>query len=151
MELGVYDDATIIITSDHGDWTPSMELPTESTEPILLVKRAGENGATWEDLQASDSDAQFVAGLLVSDSAVSQAEFQGTVLAAMGLHDDAFPTTYDTEFAADRVRPFYHILHGETARIYGLLGYEIQGEVTDFNNWTYTDQIWEMDWNNNLH
>ena len=150
-ELGVYDDATIIITSDHGDWSASMELPTESTEPILLVKRAGDTGSTWENLHASGEDARFAYGLLVSEAPVSHAEFQGTVLAAMGLHDDAFPTTYDTQFEEDRERTFFHILHGKTARIYGLLKYTIRGDVEDFANWVYTGEVWEMDYNNNLH
>ena len=148
--LGIYDDATIIITSDHGDWVGSMDMPEESTEPILLVKRAGQNAATWEALSASGENAAFAHGLLVSESPVSHAEFQGTVLEAMGENDAAFTTTYDTEFEPDRMRDFFHILHGADAHIYGLVKYEIQGDVRDFDNWTFTGELLEMDFNNNV-
>ena len=60
-EEGLYDDATIIIISDHGD-------EIYDNAPILLVKRPGATGP-----------------LTQNDSFVSHNDFQATVFAAVGI------------------------------------------------------------------
>ena len=138
--LGVYDDATIIITSDHGDWYASMEMPTESTEPILLVKPSGSGSEE---------------GIKSSNAPVSHADFHASVLKAMGASADVYSKygyTYE-EIGEDmqRTRTFYHIFHDlHEAKIRGWLKYEITGDVTDFSNWTYTGDMWETDYTNVL-
>lgn len=135
-ELGLYDKATIIITSDHGDWRASMEAPDETTEPILLYKPAGE---------------QSFEGVRQSDAPVSHADFQATVLAAMGADHSNYGATYSEYGEEDeRVRNFYQITHDENAHIHALLKYEIIGDVLNFDDWHFTGQVWETNYNNNL-
>lgn len=125
-ELGVYDNSTIIITSDHGDWEASMDLPKDVTSPILLVKKAN---------APRDS-------VMISDSPVSHQDLFGTVFSAMGLKSEDFKTSYDDVFPSDRPRPFYQIATDESSHIRKLYGYEIEGDVLDFDNWRYTGVDW---------
>lgn len=139
--LGLYDDATIIITSDHGDWSASMDMPSESTEPILLVKPAGVE---------SNGD-----GLEVSNAPVSHADFHASVLEAMGADSGLYGKygyTYDDiDEGMERTRTFYHIFHDlKEAKIRGWLKYEINGDVLDFSNWSFTGDMWEANYTNVL-
>ena len=135
-EMGLYDKTTVIITSDHGDWRASMGEPTESTEPILLYKPAGEPAFK---------------GVRESDAPVSHADFQASVLDAMGVDYSSYGVTYSAYGEDDaRIRNFYHITHDDHSRIRSLMKYEISGDVLDFDNWRFTGQIWETNYNNDL-
>jgi hypothetical protein len=127
-DLGKYDDATIIITSDHGHWESSLEQPTETVSPMLLVKKSGATGG---------------AGLQVSHSAVSHADFQGTVLSAMGISDSKYPTTYFDDFAASRPRDFYMTTDDDHFAV-DIFRYQIEDMVTDMSNWKLTDDTWHV-------
>ena len=135
-EMGLYDKTAVIITSDHGDWRASMGEPTESTEPILLYKPAGE--LAFE-------------GVRESSAPVSHADFQASVLDAMGADCSSYGATYSA-FGEDdaRIRNFYHITHDDHSRIRSLMKYEISGDVLDFDNWRFTGQVWETNYNNDL-
>ena len=135
-EMGLYDKTAVIITSDHGDWRASMGEPTESTEPILLCKPAGE--LAFE-------------GVRESSAPVSHADFQASVLDAMGADCSSYGATYSA-FGEDdaRIRNFYHITHDDHSRIRSLMKYEISGDVLDFDNWRFTGQVWETNYNNDL-
>lgn len=72
-ELGVYDNATIIITSDHGDKDNNMQV-------IYFIKEPGEHKQQ----------------MAVSNAPISHLDFQGTVLKNMGLDAPGERTTiYD--------------------------------------------------------
>lgn len=134
-DLGLYDSATVMIMSDHGDWQASMDMPTFEIEPILLYKPA--NSA--------------VQGMSVSSAPTSHTDFHGTVLEAMGAQHDAYPSTYASiAEGAQRIRPFYHITHDDNSFIKSLLRYEIDGDVLDFANWHYTGDVWPCDYDNDL-
>lgn len=77
--LGLYDDATIIITSDHGDKENSMQV-------MYFIKEAG---VTREEMA-------------VSSAPVSHNELLGTILRNIGVTDSPLPTIYD--FADGDVR-----------------------------------------------
>ena len=135
-EMGLYEKTAVIITSDHGDWRASMGEPTESTEPILLYKPAGEPAFK---------------GVRESDAPVSHADFQASVLDAMGVDYSSYGVTYSAYGEDDaRIRNFYHITHDDHSRIRSLMKYEISGDVLDFDNWRFTGQIWETNYNNDL-
>ncbi len=127
-DLGKYDDATIIITSDHGHWVSSLEQPTKTISPILLVKKSGASGGS---------------GLTVSHSSVSHSDFQGTVLSAVGTSDSKYTTTYFDEFDENRARDFYMITSDGSYAI-DIYRYEIEGMVTDMGNWNLTDDSWHV-------
>ncbi len=127
-ELGKYDDATIIITSDHGHWTSSLEQPTDTVSPILLVKKSGESNNS---------------SLTVSHSSVSHSDFQGTVLSAIGASDEKYATTYFDEFGDDRPRDFYMITSDGRYAI-DIYRYEIEGLVTNMDSWNLTNDSWHV-------
>ena len=133
--LGLYDNSTIMIMSDHGDWEASMDMPRHETEPILLYKPA-------------HAAAQ---GMRISNAPTSHADFHGTVLTKMGAPTAEFPTTYESISENNaRVRPFWHITHDDNAYIKSLLGYNIEGDVLNFANWHYTGNAWPCNYDNDL-
>lgn len=71
-DQGLYDDATVIITSDHGDKENSMQI-------LYLIKEAG-----------AHKDA-----MAVNSAPISHAEFPGTILHAVGAEYPYGATIYD--------------------------------------------------------
>lgn len=84
--LGVYDDATIIIMSDHGNHT------AEGLAPIFFLKRAGETHEYTE----------------VNSAPVSYQDFQATILESIGQNDGSFGTSFfDWHTGQERSRTLY--------------------------------------------
>ena len=126
-ELGAYDNATIIITADHGDWEGVRELPTMQCCPILLVKQSGD---VWS-------------GLRLSTKQVSHANVIATVVAAVGADSSKYgPTLADAPETC--VRYFYHIDTVED-RVKNVYLFEIIGDANDFSNWRYTGTYWTVE------
>ena len=135
--LGVYDNSTIIVTADHGYWgstvhgesAPTTDDLNHPISPICLVKPAGATGSYQ-----------------VSEAPVSHADFQPTVLTAVGDEQDAASfgdgTTYfDVPEGANRLRYFimerYDGVHETT-----MDQYVVDGDALDFSNWSYTGNSW---------
>ena len=82
--LGVYDDATIIITADHGQYIDSLDL-----QPIYLIKPAG---------QTQDS-------MTVNTAPISSEDFIPTVLGVIGEDYSTFGTSvFDHVPGESRIR-----------------------------------------------
>ena len=81
--LGLYDDATIIVTSDHGEKETDMQA-------LYLIK---EPGAKHDRM-------------IKNDAPISHTDFLGTLLANMGIKDETVPRTaiYDFDGNDERVR-----------------------------------------------
>ena len=123
--LGVYDQTTIIITADHGNWylTPD-PLDTPAT-PIMLAKPAGAPAAP----------------LQVSDAAVSVADVIPTVVAATGGDASEYGQTLFE--ADDPNRPRTYIMTtSDGSHDVSLLEYEIAGDALDMENWHLTGVSW---------
>ena len=120
-ELGLYKDATIIITADHGAF--SEEGLLEPAHAALLVKPAGSAGT----------------GLAVSHAPVCPDQLPGTVMEGFFGDNGGFGPGYlDIEEGAGVVREYdFRLDH-----------YEITGDGRDFSNWrhikAYPD-TWEGD------
>ena len=85
-ELGVYDDATVIITADHGSWYGN------DPQPILFVKKAGE---TQEQMK-------------VNSAPVSLGDFQATILSLIGEDYSEYGTSiFDWKEGDERARTVY--------------------------------------------
>ena len=80
-KVGVYDDSTIIITSDHG----STHVPGILSNPILLIKEKGSHGALIES-KAPVSEADF--GATVVDLLNGDAEYKNEE-SALTIKEDA--------------------------------------------------------------
>jgi len=117
--LGLYDDATIIITADHGVYSPG-EL-AGPVHAILFVKPAGSSGTP----------------LAYSHAPVSPAQLPGTVMEGLFGDTEGFAPGYlDIKDGSEMNREY------ESRRYL----YEITGDGRDFANWhlsgEYSDQ-WE--------
>lgn len=129
--LGLYDNATIIITADHGEnylYDPGrvrgldfLEL-NRTSNPILLVKNADQ---TWE-------------GVRPNSAPVSHTEVIASIIAAINPQTatDYGSTLEDIEELADRERIFTFYRND--------LPYvraSITGDVLDAENWTVNDTV----------
>ncbi len=137
-DLGLYDDATIIITADHGYWQSGLHGSsvnkradglTNPISPICLVKPAGATGS-----------------YTVSEAPVSHLDFQPTVLKALGADEAASAygdgTSYfDVAEDAQRERRFIDEIYDGVEET-ELDEWLINGDALDFSNWTKTGKVW---------
>ena len=123
-ELGAYENATIVITADHGDWVASHELTTMVSCPVMLVKQRGD---MWSDLR-------------ISDKQISHANLIATLVEAVGADASAYgPTLADAPQEAARLT--YHITTIED-RVKEVWEFEVVGDANDIANWRYTGNHW---------
>ena len=135
-ELGLYDDATIIVTADHGYWNSGMHGSyvdkradglTNPISPICLVKPAGATGS-----------------YKVSEAPVSHIDFQPTVLQAMGGDGSAYgegTSYFDIPENADRPRYFVDEIYDGVQETQ-MNEWVINGDALDFFNWSLTGKVW---------
>ena len=120
-KLGIYEDATIIITGDHADLKFDSSDYTEPMLTALLVKNKGEQGTP----------------LRTSTAQVSQANLHASIVKSAQLQTDySYGRAYD-EIGEDEdvTRIHYFQLHTGSKRKDENLTYEITGAGTDFSNW----------------
>jgi hypothetical protein len=117
-DLGKYDDATIIITADHGNiayYDAENDRPSVPSMPIMLVK---------EPYQSNPS-------LVISDAPVSQAEIMPTILENVGVEYDGRGRTFsEISEAEDRTRYYRGIMLDGVEKLF-----EVSGDASDINNW----------------
>lgn len=121
-ELGKYDDATIIITADHGkiiNYDSENNRPDEPTMPIMLVK---------EPNQTNNS-------LMISDAPVSQTEIMPYVMKQIGLDWKLYGKTFDEiPVNEERQRYYYAItMNGYELR------FSILGNANKIENWSVAE------------
>ena len=132
--LGKYDDATIIITADHGLWYLTDEI-SEPSLPIFLVKPSAALGG--------DSSQPC----RTSDVPTGHMDLPATILAATG--GEPWPTGMPVWEVPYAPRPRYY---GATAAINEngawhrtyIRQWCIDGDSCDFGNWTETGTIWPI-------
>ena len=127
-DAGLYDEATIIVTADHGQNYIAMEDMLEkydldiASSPILFVKKSGQTGENGPE---------------VSMAPVSHAEFPATLIEAVcGDTIDYGDTFEDIAEDAERIRYFEYRRHDDIP----YAKYSINGYVRDWNNWTLEAQ-----------
>ena len=132
--LGLYDDATIIITADHGFFASSdpFALTDFAANPIMLVKPP----ETHE--QASQSYA-------VSQQPVSNADVLPTALSGLDCDKSEYGVNMLTENDSNRVRYFSLLSKDSEGVEHGLVEYEITGDANNINNWHPTGWIQQAD------
>ncbi|MCH3956179.1 MAG: hypothetical protein LKI67_06065 [Olsenella sp.] len=134
-ELRVYDQSTIIVTADHGEWYLTEEPLTKPTSPIIFVKPAQDSG----------TDA---APCVISQEPASHKDLQATMLKGMGASQEVLDhygefnvALEDRHDPADRLRTYCMLTH-DGKRDYDLIEYQIVGDVADFNNWHLDGNDW---------
>lgn len=134
-ELGVYDDATIIITADHGLWEWDYTIEQSEWEgdmaggPIMLVKQP----------TTPEQSAQPCA---VSDVRTGHVDYPATVIAAVGGDTAKYGETVFDEHNPNRVRYYYWPTHNGTHDL-TIYEYAIDGNVTNWYAWKRTGVEWE--------
>jgi hypothetical protein len=121
--LGVYDDATIIVTGDHG-WSEDADLAGPTTVG-LFVKPAGATGNRMR----------------TNNAPVSQANLRATVIDAMGLDNTTLgfgPTYFQVPNDPNTVRYFNQRSGHFGGTIPETLVYEVRGDARAWNNWRLT-------------
>ena len=123
--LGVYDDATIIITGDHGAAVSDMKPVQKETRVGIFYKPKGASG-----------EAVF------SSAPVCTADIPATVLKAMGVDHSAYGVALDeTPENSDRVRNYYKTIYvGEPLKEAYLYTYEIRGDASAYSNWVMVEE-----------
>jgi hypothetical protein len=129
--LGVYDDATIIITGDH----PTHKMYEELQKPMLVglfVKPAGSAGTA----------------LKTSAAPVSLDNLRATCVAAAGGDSTRWGKTYFEVRPSDSVtRYYYQRLSTENETRKYLCKYMIVGDARDWKNWVLVEKIpYDANW-----
>ena len=128
--LGLYDNATIIITADHGENFVAEELP-ENTNPILFIKAKGNSGTEVK----------------ISDSFASLEDIMPTVAGAFGIdYDDGVGVDLldaDAVKMTKRERNHYFAVVQNTIQT-GALRYRVDESSLDFDNWINTGEYHEF-------
>ena len=131
-ELGLYENATIVITGDHG-WHGGSDttLPTDSGYPLittLLVKESGSSGSA----------------LKTSSAPVMQADIIPTILRSEGIdgYSALGKSVFEIPEDQTRVRKynFQSLQYTNGALDYEVIEYEIVGRASDLGNWTIVDR-----------
>ena len=136
-KLGIYDDSTIIITTDHGlSMSTSDEKPLElgrAVRGLMMVKPAGTEGKV---------------GMSTSNAQVCHQDLFATVIHSFGGNtEDYGRTIFEIGEDEQRTRLYYHSMmlsdiDGEIV----LREYAITGDGRDFNNWKLTGRYWDIDY-----
>jgi len=120
-DLGIYNDATIIITADHGRSISDMKPIQEETLIGLFYKPSGSFGKP----------------LVTSHAPVSTDNIPATILKAAGADYSKYGRALD-EIGEDEVlvrTAYKSIIHAEKYHEIELYTYEITGDATNFDNW----------------
>lgn len=124
-ELGIYEDATIIITGDHGN-------PISDRKPIQVATRIG-----LFYKPSGSAGTPFV----TSHAPVSTDNIAPTLYKALGAEYEGLALD-EVAVDADVVRYTYKSVIGEnTGREVGLYTYTVTGDAADFDNWEIVEYI----------
>lgn len=131
--LGLYDEATIVITADHGAWYLS-DINDGPTNPILLVKPSTAEGGSSAPLQ-------------ISSVPTGHVDFAATLLTAMGGDASMYGgmNVFDVP-AQDRVRYFaWTSVVGADNTYTAIKQWKIDGEANTWENWEATGKEWPIE------
>lgn len=134
-ELGVYDEATIIVTADHGEWYLAEDI-TRPTTPLLLVKPS-------EDAREASRPVRF------SFVPTGHLDLAATLLQAMGS-ENAFAYGGMNVFdVLDEGRVRYYdatsVLVDEGNSYDAIKEWKIDGDSLDWGNWAMTGRVWPIE------
>ena len=129
-ELGLYDEATIIVTADHGVWNLTDDPVRAPISPIMLAKpsRAASGAGNRSPVE-------------VSDAPISHDDLQPTVIAAMNGDSAKYGTTFYEIDDPDRVR-YFDALTNVGGNGQHFVEYAISGDIMQLRNWKKTGNVW---------
>jgi len=125
-ELGIYDDAAIIITADHGHAVNDSKALTKATRIGLYYKPSG---ASNEPLKESSAP-------------VSVENIPATIIKAIGGDYSKYGTPID-DISPDAkiVRRYFKTAYGISGNEEHGFRYEITGDASNFDNWKLVEEF----------
>jgi len=122
--MGLYEDATIIITGDHAALTTDYEAYDSPKLTALLVKESGKSGTS----------------IATSHAPVSQDNLLATIVKSAGIKTTTDYGRACSEIAEDEILTRVHFFQkvNVSTRKNTNITYEITGSAKDFNNWKIT-------------
>lgn len=122
-ELGLYEDATIVITGDHPDPISDDVLPDMPRLTALFVKRAGDSGQPFRTSSAQVSQSNLIPSLLSS--------------AGADFDKDLGRPYWDIAEGEDVTRHYYFTVNPTSERgEYWYAEFAITGDGRKFENWS---------------
>lgn len=120
-ECGIYDNTTIIITSDHGAYKASRSVFDRGLGsmngpciPIMFVKRAGQQGES----------------LTINSAPLAQGDMLATIANIYGLDYSKYGEVFENvDENSDRIRYFYDYDNGD-------IKVGVRGDAQDVTNWS---------------
>ena len=124
-QLGKYDDATIIITADHGQGTimddPSRKSggPDRTSRPVFIIKEPYEHNEA----------------MVISNAPVSQSQLAPTYIKAVGLDWEKYGRTFSEISEDEQIER--KVVECRTADTI----FSVNGHAADLDSWTISDYI----------
>lgn len=136
-ELGIYEDSTIIIVSDHGSsgGGNTLDLPQKTAVPLLIVKPSG----------------TFNENVKISNAPVSHTDFIPTIMDGFSLeYSDYGKTFFDIHENEKRERYYYYtaLYTNEDGEV-ELREYRINGDARYHDNYHFTGNAWDIQYSEN--
>ena len=131
--LGLYDDATIVITSDHGRHHVQYDQLDYAMCTTLLVK-------------PSQTHDEALQPCKVSTAPTGHMDYAALLETAIGNNDSKYGTTTPFSLKEDVVRDRYFYMTAWSAVTdWGIREYKISGNALDFSNWSLTGVYWDCE------
>ena len=127
-ELGLYDEATIIVTADHGVWALSDDPVQNPISPIILVKPSKSSGEGGKPAE-------------ISEMPVCHDDLQPTVISALNGDYGKYGTPIFDVNDPQRLR-YFDALTNAGGQGQRFVEYEISGNALDLANWQKTGNEW---------
>lgn len=126
--LGIYDDATIVVTADHGEFGWTWGPADHPSSAMLLVK-------------PRETPEEAARPLEVSQIPTGALDYAATIIDAVGADRSGYgPTVWEVTEEADRDRYYWHTVHNDNID-HEWIRYRIgKGDVLDWDNWEPTGE-----------
>ena len=125
--LGVYDDATIVITGDHPSAVTDHEIPWQPRLTSLFVKPSGSSGTPLKYSKAQVSQDNLIPTLIESAGVSTNRKY------GRGY--------FDVPEGENVTRHHKFELSGEDSNDVTIIDLEVTGDGTDFSNWRVKSQL----------
>ncbi len=126
--VGAYDDSTIIITADHGEYRGKFDKPQTC---LLMVKEAGADNSKPIEISSAPVSQENIIPTIIKAIGGDPAKY-GKALDEVSENDELKRYTYNTE------------TDPETGYETVMKEYVIEGDASDMNNYKYTGNEWEV-------
>ena len=133
--LGVYENTSFIITADHGEWYLTDTDIQRPSAPVIMYKPAG---------QTAEEAAQ---PMQVSDAPVWHYDIFAQTLKDMGADQQMlsnYTTPLDESYEGEDCPRYYLETISENNHDAELREFVINGDATNFNNWSLTGNTWRL-------